>query len=422
MTVRIMVGDALSQLAELPDESVYCVVTSPPYWGLRAYKGDPGMIGLELTFDKHLDNLVAVFREVRRVLRQDGTLWLNYGDAYASKPVGSFNGGGFKDSSAVRGTRDMTGVEQSGQLDKVSGSGLKPKDLMMMPARVAMALQADGWWLRSEIIWHKPAPMPESCRDRPSSAHEKLFLLTKSARYFYDCEAVRVAVTGGAHSRGAAPIDKRHGADLLRKSGGPYSGAHEGSTANLRNVWTIGTYSFSEAHFATFPPALVEPCIKAGTSAKGVCGKCGAPWVRETKTEHVKNRPSAGDDPRARSEDSQALGSLGGDHGWKGNNLLKKTETTGWSPSCAHDAPTVPATILDIFAGSGTVGLVADRLQRDAILIEISQEYVAMAQRRIEDDAGGLFSTVVVDDTEKSAERLGGHADVGGLMGVSRND
>ena len=182
MPVQILVGDARERLAELPAESVHCVVTSPPYWGLRAYGGDDGMIGLEPTFDAHLENLVAVFGGVRRVLRPGGTLWLNYGDAYAGSGRAQATGG-------ATGRATMHGSEhQTGWRD----GGWKAKDLMMMPARVAMALQADGWWLRSEIIWHKPNPMPESVTDRPTSAHEKMFLLSKSARYFYDAEAVRV--------------------------------------------------------------------------------------------------------------------------------------------------------------------------------------------------------------------------------------
>ena len=173
---RIHVGDALDVLRGMPAESVQCVVTSPPYWGLRAYRGDDGMIGLEATFDAHLAALVVVFREVRRVLRADGTCWLNYGDAYASKLGGGCER--YRPSAERRTDRDT--------------AGLKPKDLMMMPARVALALQADGWWLRSEIVWHKPNPMPESVADRPTNAHEKLYLLTKAPRYFYDAEAVRV--------------------------------------------------------------------------------------------------------------------------------------------------------------------------------------------------------------------------------------
>ena len=297
MTVRILVGDALSQLRTLPDESVHCVVTSPPYWGLRAYTGDPGMIGLEPTFDAHLENLVHVFREVRRVLRDDGTCWLNYGDAYA--------GGGRGPGSG----KQTTNVGSN--LPPFRPSAFNPKQLMMMPARVAMALQDDGWYLRSEIIWHKPNPMPESVTDRPTCAHEKLFLLSKKPRYFFDAEAVRVP----AKRAGEIPGGRR----AFEGRDNPYSGEVP-SCANLRNVWTIASAPYSEAHFATFPPALVEPCIKAGCP-------------------------------------------VGGE-------------------------------VLDPFGGAGTVGLVADRLARKAILIEISPEYAEMARKRIEDDQP-LFADVV---------------------------
>ena len=286
MTVRILVGDALARLADLPDGSVHCCVTSPPYWGLRSYKGDDGMIGLEPTFEAHLENLVAVFREVRRVLRDDGTMWLNYGDAYAGSwgnyhPTGK---GGQRKKETERWERP--GYADTADLRPPASrpqNGLKPKDLMMMPARVAMALQADGWWLRSEIIWHKPNPMPESCRDRPTSAHEKVFLLSKSARYFYDAEAVRVARQESTMAR------YKHAHNVGSRKPDRLTRGYEGyvdkfdrddPTANLRNVWTIATHSYKGAHFATFPPALVEPCIKAGTSEHGACGECGAPWVR----------------------------------------------------------------------------------------------------------------------------------------------
>ena len=177
MSVRILVGDAITRLRDIPDNSVHCCVTSPPYWGLRSYKGGEGMIGLEPTFEEHLDNLLQVFREVRRVLRKDGTCFLNYGDRYAS--------GNGKMSWSASGT-PVRGSER-----RAAVAGYKPKDLMMMPARVALALQADGWWIRTENIWAKPNPMPESATDRPTSAHEKVFMLTKAANYFYDSVAVR---------------------------------------------------------------------------------------------------------------------------------------------------------------------------------------------------------------------------------------
>ena len=333
---------------------------------------------------------------MRRVLRSDGTLWLNYGDAYCAgaartaKPTYR--------PELVSGSGKGIGCTSWGHRDAsmgadTRGSGLKPKDLMMMPARVAMALQADGWWLRSEIIWHKPNPMPESCRDRPTSAHEKMFLLSKSARYFYDAEAVKVPQSQGTLDRfgnGRAPrkpsvkeggsARKTNAFDLAT----PESILSNG--ANLRNVWSIATHSFSEAHFATFPPKLVEPCIQSGTSAEGVCGECGAPWVREVEILDPKGRLGASyhdhDDDLGRGQ--RGVPDAGG---------APVRETTGWQPSCECDAEVVPATALDPFAGSGTVGLVADRLQRDAVLIEISPEYAEMARRRIENDAG-LFGQV----------------------------
>ena len=214
MTVRILIGDALTRLRELPPESVHCVVTSPPYWGLRSYGGEPGMIGMEDTFSEHLQNLLTVFDEVWRVLRSDGICWLNYGDAY----YGGGNGGYENSSPGPRMHSAPKGL-RTGKRNPVVG--LKPKDLMMMPARVAIALQDAGWWVRSENIWYKLNPMPESATDRPTSAHEKVFQLTKAPRYFYDHIAVRQPPTGGAHPRrkdgqflpakGAAPNDRRGG-------------------------------------------------------------------------------------------------------------------------------------------------------------------------------------------------------------------
>ena len=261
----------------LRDETVQCVVTSPPYWGLRAYGGEPEMIGLEPTFDEHLDRLIRVFREVRRVLRKDGCCFLNYGDAYAGSwgnysPTGQ---GGQRPKQTERWERRGY-ADTTRKPPQATSSGLKPKDLMMMPARVAMALQADGWWLRSEIVWHKPNPMPESVRDQPTSAHEKIYLLTKSARYFYDAVAVRVPMKySGDDRKGRALAEhKSMSRDAMSKE------EQQAGGANLRNVWRIATRPFSGAHFATFPEKLVEPCILAGTSEKGCCAYCGAPWRR----------------------------------------------------------------------------------------------------------------------------------------------
>ena len=420
MSTTIHVGNALDVLARLPSESVHCCVTSPPYWGLRSYEGGAGMIGLEPTFEEHLENLVAVFREVRRVLRSDGTLWLNYGDAYA----GGGRGGDF-------GNSPKQASNQGSTLGAFKPAGYKPKDLMLMPARVAMALQADGWWLRSEIVWHKPNPMPESCTDRPTSSHEKMFLLSNAALYFYDAEAVRVRDGNGWHGKERPTHAPEHAAsqgqgprNLRGQYAQPYDGedgkdfadtgaqdarsvkarivegVRNGSItgANLRNVWTIATCSFKEAHFATFPPALVEPCILAGTSERGVCGECGAPWKRQTKTTLVPTKKAAKTfviDDRDMAADANDAASNrqkdGHKSGWRND-----VATTGWVPTCEHKAATVQAVCLDPFAGSGTVGLVADRLQRDSVLIELSPEYAEMAGRRIKADAPLLAKVEVV--------------------------
>ena len=374
MRVRILVGDCLERLRTLPEESVHCVVTSPPYWGLRDY-GVAGAIGLEPTFEEHLGTLVTVFREVRRVLRSDGTLWLNYGDSYSSG-----------DRSTYRsGASDNKGhLVQNGLARPKTPSGLKPKDLVMMPARVALALQADGWWLRSEIVWHKPNPMPESVRDRPTSAHEKLFLLTKAARYFYDAVAVRVACSPNTHARRKDRERPRKGSDTYDRRAGTWKEKRTVAEqaeigANLRNVWTIATHAYPGAHFATFPPKLVEPCIKAGTSERGACPECGAPWTRVTERKQVNpgNRQTNG--PRSMERRQESAGFE--------QRLETQVETLGWQPTCEHDTEPVRCKVLDPFGGAGTVGLVASRLGRDAILIELNPEYAEMAERRIHGDA-----------------------------------
>lgn len=356
MTVRIIIADVLEGLRQLPDESVHCVVTSPPYWGLRDY-GVAGQIGLEPTPAAYLEKIVAVFGEVRRVLRSDGTLWLNIGDSYAND--GKWGG----ETGGLQGYLDEASRKRNGREKRVTG--LKPKELIGMPWRTAFALQDDGWWLRSEIIWAKPNPMPESVTDRPTKAHEHIFLLAKSERYFYDAEAIKetrttdedaVAFRGGSYVHGEpgprAVIGNRkvpsgwnlgpgaHGSfrtdarvklrrtDSITKSmvpgAAPHSQLHRAGqpreffTRNKRTVWTIATAPFPEAHFATFPPELPGTCIKAGCPVGG--------------------------------------------------------------------------TVLDPFAGAGTTLLMADRLQRHAIGIELNPEYAAIADRRLARDRGGLLA------------------------------
>lgn len=280
----IITGDALDALRTMPDQSVQCCVTSPPYWGLRNY-GVPGQIGLEPTVEEHLATLTAVFREAWRVLRDDGTLWVNYGDTYLCNQGAGFNG-------------NKRLPEQDRRVSVTRPAWAKPKDLLGLPWRLAFALQADGWYLRSDIIWHKPNCMPESVKDRPTRAHEYLFLLSKSERYYYDHEAVREP-TAAASGQGRAQsslalswnrivqeperpaqqyaqhrITKRHtvrpGVDT--HGGGQGTGAitFDPHTRTRRDVWTVPTRGFPDAHFATFPPDLIRPCILAGCPASGV--------------------------------------------------------------------------------------------------------------------------------------------------------
>jgi DNA modification methylase len=257
----LILGNALN--IPLANNSVQCTVTSPPYYGLRDY-GVSGQLGLEQSPEEYVEKMVDVFREVKRVLRDDGTLWLNMGDSYAQ----GGNGPGseyYRDKCAGIGTADARALAP-----KKAPNGYKPKDLLGIPWRLAFALQADGWWLRSDIIWAKPNPMPESVRDRPTKSHEYLFLLTKSARYYYDANAVREpsADPDGWSKRCEYDFTGRPG--LIMPDGKPQGiaviGRREPNIGrNRRTVWTIPTAPYKGAHFATYPPALVEPCILAGS-------------------------------------------------------------------------------------------------------------------------------------------------------------
>lgn len=392
MTVNILIGDVRDKLREMQTASVDCVVTSPPYWGLRDY-GVEGQIGLEPTLGQHLEVMVEVFREVWRVLKPHGTLWLNYGDCYAAHPNGKSAEAYKAEGSDDRTFRDKPfstvgpihpssgdvfdkgkrNASRWGGGNNPAGGVLKPKDLCMIPNRLAIALQDDGWYVRSEIIWHKPNPMPESVYDRPTTAHEKIFLLTKSESYYYNHEAIREPVTGGAHARKAGKNSRQNvdrvprsrktkvpgGWDVAEGSHGkinrqgrteatykiasednrfqkykPSFAAATGDlveSRNARNVWTIAPKPFREAHFATFPPALAERCMLAGTPPT-VCGFCGS---------------------------AEGCG-----------NLCSQYERK-------------PGHVLDPFGGAGTVGLVAKQYGWDATLIELNPEYAEIARKRI---------------------------------------
>ncbi len=336
MTAPILIGDCRDVLRTLPDESVHCVVTSPPYFGLRDY-GVAGQIGLEATPAAFVEEMVAVFREVRRVLRSDGTVWLNLGDSYASASGNktitaqtAYSTG--RAGGDARAPAKKTLSYESQSVGFKNYGALKQKDLVGIPWRVAFALQADGWYLRQDIIWSKPNPMPESVRDRCTKAHEYIFLLSKSARYYYDADSIseqasewsQKALAGNWTRKteyGTAEVSGRNDpganyADRIRKDG----------RRNKRSVWEVASQPFPESHFATFPPTLIEPCILAG------CPKGG--------------------------------------------------------------------TVLDPFGGAGTTALVADRLGRNSIIIELNPDYAEMAERRIRGDAG-MFADVGKYDAGK---------------------
>ena len=407
MTIRIIVGDNRETLKTLDAGSVQCVVTSPPYWGLRDY-GVEGQIGLEETPEAHVEGMVEVFRDVRRVLRDDGTLWLNYGDSYAAGHGGSSTEG--RGATMRKAATQQNHPRERDDVNCASWStrdvsrrsvrpGLKPKDLIGMPWRVAFALQADGWYLRSDIIWHKPNPMPESVTDRPTKSHEHIFLLTKRPRYFYDVDAVRVTTGKEFTEQEYAELKREKtwasgGLAKGNRNPGYTQGRSHPLGRNLRDVWTIPTHSFPGAHFATFPPKLVEPCIKAGTSEKGACAACGSPWRRVV--ERLKFGKANSD---TKFTDQHQGGPLSGSRqayraaGLEGPPTPK---TIGWEASCDCDADIVPCVVLDPFGGTGTVGLVADRLGRDSILLELNPEYAAMAKKRIYEDCP-MFVTVSVE-------------------------
>ncbi len=406
--MTILIGDCRDLLPTLPAEHYHCVATSPPYWGLRDY-GVKGQIGLEKTPEKHIEALVGVFREVRRVLRPDGTLWLNYGDAYAQS-------GGKQQAEPLEvlqerakrrgydvgawGAKAKDGQGIAGRAANTAISGLKPKDLIMMPHRLALALQADGWWVRSDCVWHKPNPMPESVTDRPTRAHEYVFLLSKSARYFYDADAVREALsavaleqieyakrhrfTGEGRSK-LAP--ERGDGDSNVGAGGKHARAARGAGMNpagrnMRSVWTIATKPYSGAHFATFPPELAQRCIMAGTSERGCCSGCGAPWVRVTSPAKGGTIGTADADWKTAEKKASCGKSRNALGGQKLYSSYQPRTTTGWRPSCDCGAEAAPCRVLDPFGGSGTVGEVAEVLGRHWTICELSEDYAELARKR----------------------------------------
>lgn len=264
-----LIGDCVEQMGLLRDQSINTCVTSPPYFGLRDY-GVDGQIGLEDTPDAYVARLVEVFREVRRVLRDDGTVWLNLGDSYGA--TGGDTHSGFNQRySGTGGEGSKQDSMLTGVKNRTHSTGLRPKNLLGIPWRVAFALQADGWYLRQDIIWHKPNPMPESVRDRCTKAHEYVFLLSKSPRYYFDNEAIKEPAAPSSVARLAQPAlaDQAGSARVPGKTNGNMK-AVGGDMRNKRSVWTVTTKPFKGAHFATFPPDLIEPCILAGCPPGGI--------------------------------------------------------------------------------------------------------------------------------------------------------
>lgn len=373
-----------------------------------------GCLGLEPTPDLYVEHIVTVFEEVRRVLRMDGTCWLNLGDCYAAGGRGGDTGkSGLQGST--QGQDESKRVAQrktartsfrrdripTGDVAHKSAPGLKPKDLCMIPARVAMALQASGWYLRSDIVWSKTNPMPESTRDRPTKSHEYVYLLAKSEQYFYDADAIREGVTGNSHTRGGGVHPKavaRVGRGSRVKSNQSFSAAVSGlvGSRNRRSVWTLPTAPYKGAHFATFPPRLIEPCILAGTSEHGCCSVCGAPYKRIVKlgAPLVEQQKASGADTRGEyhGKATKAYAGTGAQDpsATKARILggMRERITIGWHRTCRHTLAAIDrCVVLDPFGGTGTTGMVAAQHGRDFILIELSPANIALTEQRLEPKA-----------------------------------
>lgn len=379
---EIREGDALERLRELADGSVHACVTSPPYYNLRDYKVE-GQIGLEKTPELFIERLVDVFREVRRVLRADGTAWVNIGDSYANDSKwGGFTGG--RHGAALHG---RTGIGRS----KLK-TGLPNKSLMLVPFRLALALQAGGWCVRSDIIWAKPNPQPESVDDRPTKSHEYVFLLSQSERYFYDADALRephvdrrANKKGGSAMRGQRTLKPTGRVDSLGRWAHP-------AGRNARTVWPIATESSHEEHYAGFPLELPRRCILAGTSERGSCVACGSPWRRL-----VEKTKLFDGEPVERLPPIKSMSKSAPDYatGFSHNRVSTSIRQVGWKAGCGCGAPAVPCVVLDPFVGAGTTGIAALGLGRHFVGIDLSPAYVEIARRRLTADSP-LFDAAAV--------------------------
>lgn len=397
---EILEGDVREQLARLPECQFQTAITSFPYWKLRRYmpEGHPDAaleIGGEATFAKWVETCVEVLDAVKRVLRKDGTLWLNLGDSYNTNEHGS-------SGSRLNKGRMPTYKKGTGR-GRVRG--LKHKDLIGQPWALAFAAREAGWWLRSEIIWAKPNPLPESVNDRPTKSHEHVFLLTRSERYFYDADAVREphaektlthrggGTCGNARAIGEEGVASGKWADIPR--------VVDPRGRNLRDVWTIPTEAAPEGseHFASFPRALVEPCVLAGTSERGACIECAAPWRR------VKGEASGGSIGQSwhPHEDDDRLGNAKA----KPSKGYKPAPTIGWEPSCkCGNDETLPCVVLDPFSGTGRTGEVALKFGRSYVGIELNPKSAAFSREHLraadEAFAAPIFERPVHSATQRA--------------------
>lgn len=370
----------------LRDASVHAIVTSPPYWAMRSYEGEHqrqawpdgwlGQLGLEPTPELYLGHLVAIADELWRVLRPDGSLWWNLGDAYANDGKRGGESAG-KHAYLPHADRCRVGREKR-------RTGRPDKSLLGLPWRCALMLAERGWTLRSEVIWHKPTAMPESVRDRPTRAHEHVFLMAKSPRYYYDDLAMREAVSGNAHARGHGVNPKAVSASsavrlardprsqtpgrIRSKQNASFSAAIAGllEDRRIRTVWTIAADHYRGAHYACFPRRLAQRCIAASTSECGVCPRCGAPWAR------VVERQPVGDWARDPAQKARGIASCA-----RAARAFHAPRQAGWAPTCACDAGApVRAVVLDPFGGSGTVGEVAVSMGRRAVLVDLAYQHL----------------------------------------------
>ena len=382
--IKILQGNCIDKIKELEDNSIDCVVSSPPYFGLRDY-GVDGQFGLEKTYQDYLANTVKIFETFKPKLKDTATIWWNVGDSYSS---------GSRKTTTLQTVRKPKSNEISKSKQKyLDGlivrppiqTSIKEKDLLMIPNRVAIALQDAGWYIRSEIIWHKPNPMPESVKDRPTNCHEKIWLITKSKKYYYDADAIKEPVKEISKKRVQYGLKHKHPNNIgvaippvnTEKMGERF--CNSDGKRNKRNVWTITTKPCKEAHFATFPKDLIEPCIKAGCPEK-VCVKCGKPQVKEFYRKEKYN-PGYGNQHTPKGTHKK----IGGVYQkWLEENPPQITI----KPSCDCNADFVPGVVLDPFGGSGTTGIVAALNNRKSILIELNKDYIDIANKRIEKEVG----------------------------------